>query len=146
MRIGESLPGFFDETGLEQMRRSLSCEALYVAVEDGRAVGFATVTGGEESEKAEVTWLAVDPVRQRNGAGRSLLEKVEEYLGGKGVKLLTVKTLAAEANYPPYGATRTFYEKSGFSHVETVHSYAEWNGEPAAIYTKQISTREAGCS
>ena len=54
-------PGFFDETGLEQMRRSLSCEALHVAVEDGRAVGFATVTGGEESEKAEVTWLAVGP-------------------------------------------------------------------------------------
>ena len=146
MRIGESLPEFFDEAGLNQMRRSLSSDVLYVAVEEGSVVGFATVTGGEKSEEAEITWLAVDPGRQRKGIGRSLLKRIEESLAEKCKSLLMVKTLAAEANYPPYEATRTFYEKNGFSHVETIHSYAEWGGDPAAIYSKQLSTREAGRS
>lgn len=121
------------------MQRSLSTDALYVAVENERVVGFATVGG--EKEEVEITWLAVDPTRQKNGLGRALVRRIEENLVGKGIELLTVKTLAEGANYPPFETTRRFYEKVGFTHVETVDPYPGWNGDPAAIYEKVLIER-----
>lgn len=142
--IGESLPEYFDKAGLKEMRHSLSSDDLYVALEDERAVGFVTIIS-DKNEKAEITWLAVTPERRRKGIGSTLLRWSEEDLAEKGVKLLTVKTLAEEADYPPFDATRRFYERNGFLHVETVDPYPGWNGDPAAIYTKNLLTNEARC-
>ena len=145
LHIGESLPEYFDEAGLKEMWRSLSSDILYVAAGQGRIVGFATISG-ENNEKAEITWLAVSPKRQGKGIGRVLMARIEEDLIKKGVKLLTVKTLAEEAEYPPFDATRRFYERSGFLHVETINPYPGWEGDPAAIYVKPLSSNEAMCS
>lgn len=136
LRIAESLPEHFNEAGLGQMRHSLSGDALHVAVEGGCVVGFATV-GGEE-EAAEITWIVVDPSQQGKGIGRALIKRIEEDLAEKGIETLTVKTLAEKADYPPYEATRRFYEQNGFTRVETVDSYPDWDGDPAVIYAKEL--------
>ena len=145
LQIGRRLPEYFDETGLEQRRRSLSSDFLYAAVENEQVIGFATI-GSEEDGTAEIHWLAVNPSRQGEGIGHALVKRIEEDLAGKAAKLLTVKTLAEDANYPPYEATRTFYEKNGFGHADTIHSNPDWNGDPAAVYMKELSTREAKCN
>ncbi len=144
MRIGENLPEFFDKTGLKQMRRSLSKDLLYLAIKDGRVVGFVTIE--EESKGAEISWLAVEPTQQGEGIGSNLLNFIEESLAGRGTKLLTVKTLAGESNYQPYEAARAFYERNGFDHIRTIHSYPDWDGDPAAVYMKELPIREAECN
>lgn len=141
LRIAESLPEYFNEAGLEEVWRSLSSDALYVAVENEHVVGFAAVSE-ERNERAEIAWLAVDPAHQRNGIGRALVRRIEERLARRGVRLLAVKTLAEEADYPPFEATRRFYERAGFKHVETVDPHPGWAGDPAAVYVKELFARK----
>lgn len=141
LRIAEKLPEYFDANDLGTMRRDLLEDVLYVAVEAEEVVGFSTVR--DKGEKvAEISWLAVDPGRRSGGIGRALVGRVEEDLAAGGVELLMVKTLAADADYPPYEATRRFYERSGFLHLETVNPYPPWNGDPAAIYAKALPAQE----
>lgn len=57
-----------------------------------------------------------------------------------GVELLEVKTLSAKADYLPYEATRGFYQRTGFLHLETVDPYPGWGPEnPGAIYVKVLA-------
>lgn len=134
--IVESLPEYFNEAGLKEMRRNLLKDTLYVAVEGGCVVGFVTVNS--EDGKAEIIWLAVAPEHQDEGVGRALVSRVKEDLIKNGVKLLTVKTLAEEADYSPFEATRRFYERNGFLHIETISNYPGWDGDPAAVYEKNL--------
>lgn len=141
MRIGMKLPEYFNAGGLEAMRRDLSDDALYVALEEGEVVGFLTIRGKGDGV-AEISWLAVDPERQGNGVGRALVGRIEDDLAAHGMRMLVVKTLAEGADHPPYEATRLFYEHLWFLHLETVNPYPPWDEEPAAIYAKALSDRE----
>jgi len=49
------------------------------------------------------------------------------------------KTLAPDVEYAPYEATRRFYEKKGFIHLETIDPYPGWDpGNPCAIYVRVL--------
>ncbi|MGB3681560.1 MAG: GNAT family N-acetyltransferase [Rubrobacteraceae bacterium] len=143
LHIGKSLPEYFNEAGLKEMRRSLSRDDLYMAMEEDLVVAFATVAD-VEGTKAEIAWFAVSLEQQRKGVGRSLLARVEKDLIEKGVELLTVETLAEESDYPPFESTRRFYERNGFLHAETMDPYPGWGGDPAAFYAKTLSTGRTG--
>ena len=62
--------------------------------------------------------LGVRPEWRRKGVGRQLFAAVERGLRARGVRFLTVKTVAAPDDDPVYGATRRFYEAIGFVPVE----------------------------
>jgi ribosomal protein S18 acetylase RimI-like enzyme len=138
LAIARSLPDYFTGGGIAEMSKDLQQHRLYLAVEAGAVEGFAAVQE-KNSRAAELTWIAVRPARRSRGIGTALIDFLVEDLNKKGIRLLQVKTLAVEADYPPYELTRRYYEKNRFLHLETVNPYPPWGtGNPCAIYVKII--------
>jgi hypothetical protein len=49
------------------------------------------------------------------------------------------KTLDRSSGYRPYEATRVFWERNGFVHVDTIDPLPGWKaGNPAAIYVAAL--------
>ena len=67
---------------------------------------------------AELYVLGVRSEWHRQGIGRAMLSKAEQWLGAKSVRILQVKTLAAARQHAPYERTRRFYESMGFVPLE----------------------------
>jgi GNAT superfamily N-acetyltransferase len=83
--------------------------------------------------------MAVAPGRRRQGLGTALLGDVLSRLSADGVRVVEVKTLDSSAGYPPYEATRAFWERNGFVHIDTIDPLPEWEpGSPAAIYVAAL--------
>ena len=59
------------------------------------------------------------------------------------VALLEHASLDRSADYPPYEATRAFWEHKGFVQIDTIDPLPGWPpGNPAAIYVAALrSTR-----
>jgi ribosomal protein S18 acetylase RimI-like enzyme len=141
LKIVRDLPDYFDERDFEELEHELRARdrTLYFAEQAGEVAGFALVERRGE-RIAEICWLAVGPEFRGQGVGSALLAEVFETLRSAGVELLEVKTLSAKADYPPYEATRRFYERAGFLHLETVDPYPGWGPEnPCAIYVKALT-------
>jgi len=118
------------------MSQDLIKHSLYVAMNMNEVVGFAAINHKNE-RVAEILWIAVELDYHRQGIGSALVDRVTNDLGSQGIRVLEVKTLAADAEYPPYEKTRRFYEKMGFMHLETIDPYPGWEpGSPCAIYVK----------
>ncbi len=136
MAIAQELPDYFNASGLVLMRQDLQVHQLYLATERDQVFGFATVQQKSRAV-AEITWMAVRRECQHRGLGSQLVDRLAGDLRARGVRLLEVKTLAAEADYAPYELTRHFYEKKGFVQLETIDPYPGWEpGNPCAIYLK----------
>jgi hypothetical protein len=55
--------------------------------------------------------------------------------GADGISVVEAKTLDRSSGYRPYEATRAFWERNGFVHVDTIDPLPGWEpGNPAAIY------------
>ncbi len=141
LKIVRDLPDYFDERDSEELEHELRTRdlTLYFAEKAERVAGFALVERRGE-RVAEIRWLAVGPEFRGQGVGSALVAEIFEVLCSAGVELLEVKTLSAKAGYQPYEATRRFYERAGFLHLETVDPYPEWGPEnPCAIYVKVLT-------
>jgi len=132
LRIAEGLPEWFNERGLKKIAVDLLKENTAVAV-NGEVLGFVIFKKLNENV-AEMLWLAVRRERRGEGTGTALVRYVERWAVDNGIKILVVKTSAAE-DYEPYAETRRFYEHLGFVEVARVDPYPEW-GEPGSIYVK----------
>lgn len=136
----EELPDYFTATTHDEVRRDLSLQPSWVAEDDGRLVGFLVAPRRFE-RAAEITFAAVAVERQGEGIGTALVERALRALGDEGVVLVEVKTLDASAKYPPYVATRAFWERRGFVQIDCIDPLPGWEpGNPCAIYTKAISS------
>jgi ribosomal protein S18 acetylase RimI-like enzyme len=88
---------------------------------------------------AEILWIAVDPARRGRRLGTMLLDSVLDDLAAAGVTVVEAKTLDRSAGYPPYEATRAFWERRGFVQVDTIDPLPGWHpGNPAAIYVAAL--------
>jgi GNAT superfamily N-acetyltransferase len=85
---------------------------------------------------AEVYVMGVRPERHRHGLGRTLLATAEEWLRGRGVDYLQVKTLGPSRPDERYARTRGFYEAMGFVPLEELLDL--WEGNPALILVKHL--------
>jgi ribosomal protein S18 acetylase RimI-like enzyme len=103
-----------------------SVEAYVCAVERLSMLGFVR---GEEvlgfiSVKihnafvAEAYVIGVKKRWHRSGIGRKLFDSAEQRLRRRGLRYLTVKTLAADRPNEEYAHTRLFYDAIGFIPVE----------------------------
>jgi len=136
LAIARELHGYFTEQGMATMGRDLRAHLLYVAKASNEVVGFVTIQH-KNNHIAEISWIAVKLEHQRQGIGSALVDRVANDLRSQGIRVLEVKTLAADVDYFPYEKTRRFYEKTGFMHLETVEPYPGWEpGNPCAIYVK----------
>jgi GNAT superfamily N-acetyltransferase len=139
LAIVRGLPEFITPDVAETVRLDAERDRAWV-VEDGDGVmGFAVVEG-RSRDAAEILWAAVDAERRGAGLGTQLVESVLGTLREEGVRLVEVKTLDRSAGYPPYEATRAFWERRGFVHVDTIDPFPGWQaGNPAALYVAALA-------
>ena len=139
LAIARQLDEYFVESAITRMGQDMADQALYVALHMNEAVGFA-VMDCKSNHAAEISWMAVKPEYQRQGIGSALVDRVASDFSSQGTRVMEVKTLSADVDYPPYEKTRRFYEKAGFIHLDTIDPYPGWEpGNPCAIYVKILS-------
>jgi len=104
------------------MERSIDREIakeVFVYIDDeGKVQGVITV--GERGERANIGILAVDKDVRGKHIGKKLIQKTEEYCLKESYNQFQVVTQRANA-----GACK-FYEKCGFSIIESVNIYHYW--------------------
>lgn len=128
---------FTDDVPAKVERDAVNHEA-WVVTDSGTVAGFA-VAARKSPGGAEILWIAVDAIRRGHGHGTLLLGRVLDFLGSVGVSVVEAKTLDATSGYRPYEATRAFWERNGFVHVDTIDPLPEWQpGNPAAIYVAAL--------
>ena len=113
VQIAESLPEWFDETARSHsIPIDIQHQGGFVAVQDGRVVGFVTLYVAEG--RLQIGWLGVRMGFQRKGIGKALLHRVEERALELGLDEVATFTLGDSVDYPPYEQTRMFYFQNGF--------------------------------
>ncbi len=134
-----ALPDFFTDDVPAKVRAGLTRDHAWVVTSGDRVVGFA-IAEMRSTAAAEITWAAVHPEARGKGLGTTLIEHVLAALARNGVAVVEVKTLDASANYPPYEATRAFWEHRGFVQVDTIDPLPGWQpGNPSAIYVAALA-------
>ena len=124
--ILRDLPQWFGiPEATEQYLKDIEGLPTLTASFDRDAVGFLTLR--EHSDyAAEIHVMGVRPELHRTGIGRALVTRAEEYLCGRGVEFLQVKTLSERHPDSNYARTRAFYSAMGFRPLE---EYPELWGE-----------------
>jgi GNAT superfamily N-acetyltransferase len=85
---------------------------VFVAVADGRPVGFAAVALNAFHERMGVVdMIAVDPAYQRRGIARRLMERSVEHMRAQGMDVAAVGT----GGDPGHGPARALYESLGYT-------------------------------
>jgi ribosomal protein S18 acetylase RimI-like enzyme len=134
MAIVCGLPDYFTSDVAGQVGRDAAAHDAWVLTDAREIAGFA-VAARRPPGGAEILWIAVDPACRGRGLGTMFLESVLEDLAADGVSGVEVKTLDRSAGYPPYQATRAFWERRSFVQVDTIDPLPGWQpGNPAAIY------------
>jgi ribosomal protein S18 acetylase RimI-like enzyme len=94
-----------------------SPESFFVGVVAGRAV--ATVMVGYDGHRGWIYLLAVRPDLQRQGIGRQMMERAENWLREQGCPRAKLQV------EPARGDVTAFYEKLGYE-VQPLTSMAKW--------------------
>jgi GNAT superfamily N-acetyltransferase len=132
------LPDYFTGDVPGKVERDSAGHDGWVLVDSGEITAFA-VAARRSPGGAEILWMAVEPARRGQGAGTVHLDHVLTDLANAGVGVVEVKTLDRSARYPPYEATRAFWERRGFVQVDTIDPLPGWEpGNPAAIYVAAL--------
>jgi ribosomal protein S18 acetylase RimI-like enzyme len=95
-------------------------EAVWVAEQHGRPVGYVAVRINSDDRTGEIDMLAVDPLVQRQGIGTALTSLAVQRLRDAGVGLAVVGT----GGDPGHAPARRVYEKAGFVGLPLVRYYA----------------------
>jgi GNAT superfamily N-acetyltransferase len=138
--IVRGLPDYFTDDVPAKIADDLGAHHSWVITKDDAVVGFAVVEY-RSPRAAEILWLAVRDDQRKQGVGARLLEHVLGALAGDNVALIETKSLDASADYEPYVATRAFWERHGFVHIDTIDPLPGWPpGNPAAIYVCALTS------
>jgi ribosomal protein S18 acetylase RimI-like enzyme len=144
LRIVRALPDFFTDDVPDKVEADLERHGGWVILDDREPAGFAIVDR-RSSQAAEILWIAIEPALRNAGLGTRLVEQVLGALRNDGVALVLVKTLDRSADYEPYEATNSFYERRGFVQIDRIDEFPDWPpGNPAALYVAALSARRIG--
>src|SRR5215472_17005516 len=136
--IIRGLPDYFTDDVPAKAEQDAVRHDTWVITDSGTVAGFAVVAR-KSPGGAEILWMAVDAACRGRGYGTLLLGNVLDFLVSAGVSVVAVKTLDDSSGYRPYEATRAFWERNGFVHIDTIDPLPEWQpGNPAAIYVAAI--------
>ena len=117
-QILRSLPSWFGiEEALVDYTNTTKEMPFYTVYLKDDPVGFVAIKV-HNKHTAEVYVMGILEEHHRNGLGRLLIEKCEQYCAEKGMDFLTVKTLASLNPDENYAKTRRFYESIGFKPLE----------------------------
>jgi GNAT superfamily N-acetyltransferase len=138
MAIIRGLPDYFTDDVPEKATRDAARDEAWVLTDSGTVVGIA-IAARKSPGGAEILWLAVAAARRGRGHGTRLLGHVLDHLAAEGISVVEAKTLDRSSGYTPYKATRAFWERNGFVHIDTIDPLPDWPpGNPAAIYVAAL--------
>lgn len=103
----------------EAVRSSCTSEErdVFVAVADGKPVGFATVELNAFHERmGGVEMIAVDPAFQRRGIATALMNRSADHMRERGMDIAVVET----GGDPGHAPARAIYEGSGYTALPVV--------------------------
>jgi len=136
--IIRGLSDYFTDDVPAQAERDAASHEAWVISDSETVSGFA-VAARKSSAGAEILWIAVDAARRGRGHGTKLLGHVLDHLAANGISVVEAKTLDRSSGYRPYEATRAFWERNGFVHIDTIDPLPGWEpGNPAAIYVAAL--------
>lgn len=110
------------EAQAAQVRRNCLAEAhesFVSTTHDGVVAGFAVLAQDQGQSLGVVEMIAVDPVHQRRGHARGLMEFAIRRLRDQGLALVNVGT----GGDPGHAPARALYEEVGFTGVPLVNYY-----------------------
>ncbi len=81
----------------------------------------------------DLYWIAVHPQLYRRGAGRGLLERVEQQMRAAGARMCVIET----SSRPDYEPTRRFYLACGYEEVARIADFYD-AGDDRVTYAKQF--------
>lgn len=81
----------------------------------------------------ELYWIAVDPLVQRSGIARALLQATEEAAAAQGATHLFAET----SGLPSYRPAHAFYARSGYSLLATISDYHA-DGDGLLVFGKRL--------
>jgi ribosomal protein S18 acetylase RimI-like enzyme len=132
------LPDYFTDDVPAKVDQDVARHEAWVLTDSGTVAGFV-VAARKSAAGAEILWIAVDAARRGCGHGTRLLSHVLDHLAAAGISVVEVKTLDRSSGYRPYEATRAFWERNGFVHLDTIDPLPGWQpGSPAAIYVAAL--------
>ena len=136
--IIRGLPDYFTDDVPAKVERDAAEHEAWVITDSGTVAGVA-VAARKSPGGAEILWIAVDAARRGRGHGTMLLSHILDHLATTGISVVEAKTLDRSSGYRPYEATRAFWERNGFVHVDTIDPLPDWPpGNPAAIYVAAL--------
>lgn len=136
-KIAESLPNYFNQHGLEEIKKAVKNEILFGAYSNDTLIGFVTYKE-LNPEAIELSWMGVLNEYQGQGVGTKMVEESLIIIGDK-YKVCEVKTLAETQPDEGYEKTRRFYKKLGFIPIEIIFPYPGWDQEsPCQILVKYL--------
>jgi GNAT superfamily N-acetyltransferase len=139
--IIRGLPDYFTDDVPAKLERDAASHEAWVLTdsEDSEKVAGIAVAARKSPGGAEILWFAVDAAQRGRGHGTRLLGHVLDDLAASGILVVEAKTLDRSSGYRPYEATRAFWERNGFVHVDTIDPLPDWQpGSPAAIYVAAL--------
>jgi len=135
--ILRALPEWFGiEDSLVQYVKDADTMPTMLLKDKEHIIGFVTIKRNFPAS-AEIHCMAILPNYHRTGAGRFLIDSIEEYLRSDGVKILQVKTISEDRKCGAYEKTRSFYKAVGFIPLEVFPKL--WDeSNPCLILVKSI--------
>jgi ribosomal protein S18 acetylase RimI-like enzyme len=132
--IIRGLPDYFTDDVPAKAERDAASHQAWVITDTGTVAGFG-VAARKSPGGAEILWIAVDAALRGRGHGTTLLGHILDDLAAAGISVVEAKTLDRSSGYRPYEATRAFWERNGFIHIDPIDPLPGWQpGNPAAIY------------
>ncbi|MHC0067529.1 GNAT family N-acetyltransferase [Nostoc sp. UIC 10890] len=133
--LGEILSDYFggssDSDSLRDGKR------FWITDDDNGAIGVAYC---EMERMTDGTWnlqlIAIQPDRQGQGRGATLLRYVEQTLIRRGGRILLVET----SGTPDFERTRTFYRKCGYEEEARIRDFYQ-AGADKIVYRKALSVQ-----
>lgn len=105
---------------LEGMRGSRDHEVFVAENASGEVAGFIGVFVNrtvETDASAEISGLVVDEAARSQGAGKRLLDRVEEWAREKGCRSVGLRSNVIRER------AHAFYERHGYRHIKTQKSF-----------------------
>jgi GNAT superfamily N-acetyltransferase len=106
----------------EAVRSSCTSEDqdVFVAVADGKPVGFATVAlNAFHQRMGAVDMIAVDPAFHRRGIATQLMNRSADHMRERGMDIAVVET----GGDPGHARARAMYEGSGYTALPVVRYF-----------------------
>ncbi|MFH2102574.1 MAG: GNAT family N-acetyltransferase [Chloroflexota bacterium] len=135
--ILRTLPDWFGiEAAIRNYQQEIDGLATLLAKCGPEVIGFLSIKV-HNVHSAEVYVMGVRPGMHRQGVGRGLVCRAEEFARDQGIEYLQVKTLGPSRHDQGYARTRAFYSALGFRPLEEFQNI--WDERnPCLVFVKRI--------